>query len=156
MERLRPISWPNDVDEATLKQKKISCTILVQREYQRTMRRREGAALVDNIYKDTGCIVVAHWEQSKIRRFDIYTGTGSKNAVAALNKWIDQVDQKSRGPSAWVKTPAFNHDQWHQEQLGLLEDERMEFFLGPIPDVQEGEPARSKVCTTHVDLNAGN
>ena len=91
-----------------------------------------------------------------IKRFDVYAGTGSKDAVATLNKWIARGDQKSRGSSAWAKTPAFNHDQWHQEQLELLEEERMEFFLGPIPDAQEGEPMRPKVGLTQVDLNAGS
>lgn len=156
MERSRSISWPNDIDESILKQKKISCTIVVQKEYQRTTQRREGAALISSIHKDTGCIVVAHWGQSAIKRFDVYAGTGSKNAVATINKWIARGDQKSRAPSVWAKTPAFNHGQWHQEQLELLEEEKMEFFLGPIPDFQEGEPVRPKVVIARSGLDAGN
>lgn len=145
MERLRPTTWPEGIDEAILKQKKISSHITVHAEYRRETYRREGATLINGIYRDTGCIVMVHWEQTKIKHFDVYAGAGSKKAVAILNTWIAQGSQKSKDSSAWAKTPAFNHAQWYQEQLEQMEDESLEYFLGPTPEVQEGAPVRPKV-----------
>ena len=145
MERFRSFTWPEGIEESVLRQKKITCTIPVYAEHRRTTHRIEGTTLINNVYKDTGCIVVAHWDQSTIKRFDVFTGAGSKNAVAAINRWIARGDEKSKDSAAWAKTPAFNHAQWYREQLEQIEDEKMEFFLGPIPDVQEDEPVRPKV-----------
>ena len=145
MDTFRKFTWPEGIEESVLRQKKVSCQIPVQAEYRRTTHKRESATLINSIYKDTGCIVVAHWDQSIIKRFDIFVGAGSKNAIAAVNKWIARGDEKSKDAAAWAKTPAFNHAQWYQEELERQENERMEFFLGPVPEAQEGEPMRPKV-----------
>ncbi|KAJ4361164.1 hypothetical protein N0V95_002133 [Ascochyta clinopodiicola] len=145
MERFRPMSWPTCVEESAFRPKKVSCPIAVHAEYRRDTHRSEGATLVDSIYRDTGCIVVAFWEQSTIKRFDVYAGADLKGAVATINKWISRGDQKSRESSVWAKTPAFNQDQWYQGQLELKEQERMELFLGPVPDTQEGEALRPRI-----------
>ena len=141
------LTWPEGIEESVLRQKKVSSTIPVQAEYRRTTHRREGATFINGIYKDTGCIVVAHWDQSVIKCFDVFVGAGSKSAIAAVNKWIARGDEKSKDAAAWAKIPAFNHAQWYQEQLEQMEAEKMEFFLGAIPDVQEGEHVRPKVGT---------
>lgn len=146
MDRIQSFSWPKGIEESVLRQKKVTCTIPVQAEFRRVTHRREVETLVHGIHNETGCIVVAHWDQQTIKRFDVFASPGSKNAVGAVNKWIARGDQKSKDASAWAKTPAFNHAQWYQERLEQLEDERMEFFLGPIPDDQEGDPARERVC----------
>ncbi|UPX10798.1 uncharacterized protein EKO05_0001437 [Ascochyta rabiei] len=145
MERFRQISWPTSVQESTLRPKKVSCTIAVHAEYRRGTHRSEGATLVDSIYKDTGCVVVAYWEQSTIKRFDVYPGAGLTDAVAAINKWIARGAQKSKESAVWAKTPAFNQSQWYQDQLELLEQERMELFLGPVPDTRENEAVRPRI-----------
>lgn len=153
MERLRPISYPNGVDESTLRQKKVYCTIPVNAEYKRETHRREGTILVDSVYNDTGCIVVAHWEQSTVKRFDVYAGAGSQSAVATINRWIARGEQKSKDSSAWAKTPAFNHAQWYQEELERREEERMEGFLGSVPDMREDEPVWPKVSISRNESN---
>lgn len=102
--------------------------------------------MINSIYNETGCIVVAHWDQQIIKRFDVFASAGSKSAIAVINKWIARGDEKSKDAAAWAKTPAFNHSQWYQEQLEQMEDERMEFFLGPIPDEHDGDPVRERVC----------
>jgi hypothetical protein len=145
MERFQPKSWPTGVEESVLGQKKVSYRIPVHAEYRRATHRREGAILIDSIYNDTGCIVVTYWDQSTIRRFDVYAGAGSKSAVAAVNKWIARGGRKSKESSVWANTPAFKQDQWCQDQLELREEETMELFLGPIPNMQEGEAIRPKV-----------
>lgn len=156
MERFRLTSWPTGVDEALFRPKKVAHKIHVHAEFRRITHRREGTSLIDGIYKDTGCIVVAHWDQSRIERFDVYAGPGSKSAVAAINKWIARGDQKSKESSAWAKTPAFNQAQWYQEKLEQMEEEQMEFFLGPIPEVQGGEPMRPKVTTNRISSDIGS
>ncbi|KAF2631906.1 hypothetical protein BU25DRAFT_454288 [Macroventuria anomochaeta] len=145
MDRFRSFTWPDGIAESDLKQKKVSQIIPVHAEYRRTTHRREGATLINSVYKDTGCIVVAHWDQSTIKRFDVFVGAGSKSATAAINKWIARGDEKSTDAAAWAKTPAFNHAQWYQEELERQEEERMEYFLGPEPESQEGEPVRVKI-----------
>lgn len=145
MERFRWPSWPSGIEASVLGQKKVSCTIPVHAEYRRTTHRRDCATLLDGIYKDTGCIVVAHWDQLTIRQFEVYAGAGSKGAVAAINKWIARGHEKSTDSAAWAKLPAFNHAQWAQDAFERDEEDRMEFFLGPVPDAQEGEPVRPKV-----------
>ncbi|KAF9696079.1 hypothetical protein EKO04_006091 [Ascochyta lentis] len=145
MERVRTISWPTGVEESILRQKQVSNTIPVHAEYRRATHRREGATLIDSIHKETGCIVVAHWDHSTIKRFDVYAGTGLKSAVAAINKWITRGDQKSKESSAWAKVPAFNQAQWCQDQFELEQEEKMGLFLGPVPDMQEGEAMRPKI-----------
>src|SRR5690242_10864341 len=145
MERFQKFTWPEGIEESVLRQKKVTCTIPVHGEFRRITHRREGTTFVNSIYNETGCIVVAHWDQQTIKRFDVFAGAGSQNAVVAVNKWIARGGEKSKDSSAWAKTPAFNHDKWYQEQLERNEDERMEFFLGPVPDAQPGDPVRESV-----------
>ncbi|KAJ4986899.1 hypothetical protein SVAN01_07577 [Stagonosporopsis vannaccii] len=145
MERLRLFTWPKGVEESVLRQKKVTCTIPVQAEFRRTTHRREADTFVNSVYSETGCIVVALWDRQTIKRFDVFAGAGSQNAVNAINKWIARGDERSKDASAWAKTPAFNHTQWYQDQLEREEAERMEFFLGPLPNEQEGLPMRESI-----------
>lgn len=144
-DRSRPFTWPKDVEEHALRQKKIGQTIPVHPEFRRPTHRREIDTLVNSIYKDTGGIVAAHWEQTQIKRFDVFVGAGTRSAVAAVNKWIARGDEKSKDAAAWAKLPAFNHAQWYQEELERQEEERLEQYLGPEPEQQENEPEREKV-----------
>lgn len=143
--RVRSFTWPDEIEESALRQKKVSQTIPVHTEFRRTTHRREIATLVNSTYKDTGGIVAAHWDQTQIKRFDVFVGAGSKSAVAAVNKWIARGDEKSKDAAAWAKLPAFNHAQWYQEELERQEEERLELFLGPEPEEQEDEPVRVRV-----------
>ncbi|KAF3040941.1 hypothetical protein E8E12_007922 [Didymella heteroderae] len=139
-ERLRSFTWPNDIEEPALRQKKVIQTIPVHTEFRRPTHRREIATLVNSIYKDTGSIVAAHWSNNEIKRFDVFVGAGSKNAIAVVNNWIGRGDEKSKDAAAWAKLPAFDHTKWYQEELERQEEERRQLFLGPEPEHQEGEP----------------
>jgi hypothetical protein len=145
MERNPKPSWPQGVPESDIKQKRIACKIPVHAEYRRPTHRREGETLVNSVYKETGCIVVAHWQQQFIVGFEVLAGPNSNNAVAVINQWIAQGNEKSKDSSAWAKMPAFNIDGWYQQQLQQQDNERRERFLGPVPNVQEDEPERLKV-----------
>lgn len=142
---MRKFTWPDDIEESTLRQKKVIQTIPVHTEFWRAAHRREIATLVNSIYKDTGGIVAAHWDQTEIKKFDVFVGAGSTNAVAAVNKWIARGDEKSKDAAAWAKLPAFDHAKWYQEELERQEEERLQVFLGPEPEVEEGVPIRVKV-----------
>jgi hypothetical protein len=146
-ERFRSFTWPNDIEESALRQKKVIQTIPVHAEFRRPTHRREIATLVNSIYKDTGGVVAAHWNQTEIKCFDVFVGAGSKSAIAAVNKWIARGDEKSKEAAAWAKLPAFNHAQWYQEELERQEEERLQLFLGREPKEQENEPVRVKVRT---------
>ncbi|KAJ8108105.1 hypothetical protein OPT61_g8405 [Boeremia exigua] len=137
MERYR--SWPSGIQECVLRQKTITSEIPVHIEFRRDTHRREGETFVNGIYNETGCIVVAHWDHQVIKRFDVYAGAGSKDAIAAVHKWIARGKEKTKESAAWAKTPAFNHTQWYQEQLDQMEEDRLGFFLGPKPAALEGE-----------------
>ncbi|OSS49695.1 hypothetical protein B5807_06148 [Epicoccum nigrum] len=145
MERNPKPSWPQGVPESDIKQKRIACKIPVHAEYRRPTHRREGETLVNSVYKETGCIVVAHWQQQFIVGFEVLAGPNSNNAVAVINQWIAQGNEKSKDSSAWAKMPAFNIDGWYQQQLQQQDNERRERFLGPVPNVQEDEPERLKI-----------
>jgi hypothetical protein len=138
-------SWPQGVLESDIKQKKVACKIPVQPEYRRPTHRREGDTLVNSVYKDTGCIVVAHWQQQYIAGFEVLASPNSSNAVAAINHWIARGNEKSKESSAWAKMRAFNVDDWYQQQLQQQDNERRERFLGPVPNAQEDEPERLTV-----------
>ena len=101
--------------------------------------------MANSVYKDTGCIVVAHWQQQFIVGFDVLTGPNSSNAVASINQWIAQGNEKSKESSAWAKMHAFKFDNWYQQQLQQQDNELRERFTKPVPDVQEDEPERLKV-----------
>lgn len=143
--RFRSFTWPDDIEESALRQKKVSQTIPVHTEFRRTTHRREITTLINSIYKDTGGIVAAHWDQTQIKRFDVFVGAGSKSAIAAVNKWIARGDEKSKDAATWAKLPAFNHAQWYQDELERQEEERLELFLGPEPEEQEDEPVRVRI-----------
>ena len=145
---MRSFTWPDDIEESALRQKKVGQTIPVHTEFRRPTYRREIAALVNSIYKDTGGIVVAHWDQTEIKKFDVFVGAGSKGAIVAVNKWIARGDEKSREAAAWAKLPAFDHAKWYQEELERQEEERLQVFLGQEPEVEEGAPIRVKVCVS--------
>lgn len=138
-------SWPLGLQESEIRHKKVACKIPVQPEYRRTTHLREGVTLVNSVYKDTGCIVVAHWQQQFIVGFDVLTGPNSSNAVASINQWIAQGNEKSKESSAWAKMHAFKFDNWYQQQLQQQDNELRERFTKPVPDVQEDEPERLKV-----------
>ena len=145
MDRYPKLSWPQGVLKTDLNQKKVACTIPVHLEYRRPTHPREGDTLVNSVYKDTGCIVVAHWQQQSIDHFDVYPGSNHSNAVAAINRWIARGNEKSAESSAWAKMRAFNFDDWYQQRLQQQDNELRLRFLGPVPDVQEDEPERQKV-----------
>lgn len=145
MEAYPRSSWPRGLTLSDIKSRPISNTIHVHQEFRRSTHHREGDNLINSVYKETGCIVVAHWEQRSIKRFDVFGGSNCSNAVAAINKWIARANEKSTDAAAWAKMPAFNHDEWYQEILQQEEEEHSERFLGPVPAVQEGEPMRQKV-----------
>lgn len=142
---MRSFTWPDDIEESALRQKKVVQTIPVHTEFRRQTHRREIATLVNGIYKDTGGIIAAHWDQTEIRKFDVFVGAGSKGAITAINKWIARGDEKSRDAAAWARLPAFDHAKWYQEELERQEEERLQVFLGPEPEVEEGAPIRVKV-----------
>lgn len=144
MERFRKFNWPDGVDESVLRQKRVTCTIPVHGEHRRATHQNEGRTLINSVYRDTGCIIVAHWDQHVIKQFDVFAGPGSRNAIAAINKWIARGDERSKDSSAWAKTPAFDQEQWDQELLARMEDEQAEIYLGPMPDAQEGDPEWQK------------
>lgn len=148
--RVRSFTWPDDIEESALRQKKVKERIPVQAEFQRTTYKREISTFVNSIYTDTGGIVVAHWDQNQIKRFEVFVGPGSKSAIVAVNKWIKRGDEKSKDAAAWAKLPAFNHDQWYREELERREHDRLELFLGPEPEEQEDEPVRVKVPYSNI------
>ena len=138
-------SWPQGVPESDIRHKKVAYKIPVQPEYRRPTHRREGDNLVNSVYNETGCIVVAHWQRQFIVGFDVLTALNSSNAVASINQWIARGDEKSKESSAWAKMPAFKFNDWYQQRLQQQDNEFRERFLGPVPDVQEDEPERIKV-----------
>lgn len=145
MEAFRKRTWPDGIEGSVLAQKTVIRQIPVHAEHRRATHQAEGRTLVNSIYGDTGCIVVAHWDQQSIKCFDVFAGPGSVNAIAAINKWVARGDEKSRESSAWAKMPAFNQEQWLQEQLERIEDEQTDMYLGPVPEAQNDESMRSTV-----------
>lgn len=70
-----------------------------------------------------------------------------------MNEWIARGDEKSKDAAAWAKLPAFDHAKWYQEELERREEERLQVFLDPEPEMEEGAPIRVKVgVTMRLDL----
>lgn len=154
---MRSCTWPDGIEESALRQKKIIQIIPVHTEFQRPTHRREIVTLVNSIYNDTGDIVAAHWDQTEIRKFDVFVGAGSRGAIIAVNKWIARGDKQSRDAAAWAKLPAFDHAKWYQEELERQEEERLQIYLGPEPKAKEGEPILLKVSLSiHLTFVATN
>jgi hypothetical protein len=127
------------VDPSSFAGKKPNRSIPVPSEYQRQTLARERDILVDHVLVEVNCYVVPHWDQGKIRSFDIYgAGSNLDKAVAHINRWISNAHTKSMGSAAWAKMPAYDPNKWHYDRVEEKENESKHRFKGPVP--LQGDP----------------
>lgn len=134
------------IDQNALRGMKPNRIIPVPPEFRRSCRASERDLIINDIHVNTGCRVLAQWDQSIIYQFEIFgTGAGLEKAIRYINQWISNAHTKSKESTAWAKTPAFDANAWYYEQVEGLELQRKQVFKGPAPEVAEGGTALSKV-----------
>jgi hypothetical protein len=122
------------VDPSSFIGKKPSKTIPVPPEYRRHTLARERDTLVYDILVEANCHVVPHWDQGKIKSFDIHgTGHSLEKAVTRINLWIASAHIKSKESSAWAKLPAHDPNKWYYDRVEEKEHESKQRYKGPIP-----------------------
>lgn len=144
--------WNVSASPATMgveRGRKLKKAISVPPEFQRVTYSSERELLVKDLLLKTGCVVVPHWEQGKIYRFDIYgSDNGVERAVGDINRWISQAHAKSKDSTAWAKLPAFNADEWYYDRVTQMEGDRKQIFLGPVPELSDDSPRPPSVSIT--------
>ena len=120
-------------------------------ESQRRVFTKEREHLVKSVKNSTGCDIVPRWFNDHgagpaIYRFEIFgSGPGAERAVRQLNDWVSHAHARSEKSSAWAKLNRHDPDRWYYDEVERLDDENRQQFKGPIPKLQEGEPALIKV-----------
>jgi hypothetical protein len=140
------------IDQSTIAGKKPNKIIPVPHEYRRQAFARECDTLIHDLKTETGCIVVAHWNQGNINitSFDIYgSGPGIEKAVRHLHQWISNAHAKSMASSAWAKTTAYNYDKWYYEEVEHMENVKKQRFKGPIPPDNDPDAPKHAVCVAN-------
>ncbi|KAF1943245.1 hypothetical protein EJ02DRAFT_343738 [Clathrospora elynae] len=133
MDRHNPITAPPGVKLEKLKGKK-SRIIPVHPEFRRDMHKSECDRLLEEVQIKTDCIVLAHWEQYNIIKFEVFQATGVEKAVVMLNKWIAKGPMKTKESSAWAKMPAYNAGEWYNGEVEESEDKRKESYKTSTPE----------------------
>ncbi|EOA81902.1 uncharacterized protein SETTUDRAFT_96874 [Exserohilum turcica Et28A] len=123
------------IDQNALRGMKPNRIIPVPPEFRRSCRASERDLIINDIHVNTGCRVLAQWDQSIIYQFEIFgTGAGLEKAIRYINQWISNAHTKSKESTAWAKTPAFDANAWYYEQVEGLELQRKQVFKGPAPE----------------------
>lgn len=140
------------VDKKELIGKKPIKTISVPSELRRPTNIAERDILTSELKIRWQCDLVVHWDNGRIRQFDIYgSAADATNATGFLNRWVSNAHLKSKDSSSWAKTSAFNADKWYYDQLDLMERDRKEVFKGPAPQsLENGDPL------PHVSISRSN
>lgn len=135
------VSAAPGVDLEEYKHKKVNRIIPVHQELRRDVYQRECDQLLQEVKVDTGCIVVAYWDQYKIIKFDIFGGPGVEKAVGMLNKWIERAHKKTKDSAAWAKLSAYDENKWYNGEVEQMEQVRKNIYK---TDAAEGEFKVSK------------
>jgi hypothetical protein len=149
--RRTPTVWDDSprvplVDPSSFAGKKPTKTIPVPPEYRRQTLSRERDTLIYDVLVEANCHVVPHWDQGKIKSFDIYgSGHDLERAVTRINRWILSAHIKSKESSAWAKLPAYDPNKWYYDRVEEKEHESKQRFKEPAPQPEDPDAPKYTV-----------